>query len=475
MDRKYHGFFRVGLKKMHVRDLASKATMHEWHNRRLSNRAAPSADPNAPQPKVLFECGRGLKNSVEQVLKNYAVTPAGKSTVVASEIVITVNSEYFGGVGIENWDPDKVSKWQEATMGMINKTFRGRVAMVIYHADESAPHIHAYVVPIVRHRSKHQWSVNGRASRLKHGQRKVAGRDYFTRWNLIKWQDAYGLAIEPLGLLRGERGSKIKHLEMRDAQRDIKKEAARQKDERNRLTELNSQTSQLNEDLKGEKQMMMQEQGNLQSESLNLKIQQDKMEEEKRLQARKTEMLLTEAERLKKLKADLELERQTIDNEKAEMQNERSRLRAIPIRSLAEKFGFTVDEQGVFSATLPHENVKGVEFSYRALMTEEKFTIEVLHYTGGGQFEWVKQGAGKGAIDFVRALRPKWKLPQVCHQLETLFPEQRGGVMLELMDRHSNSWGELIPAKQGPDKDVNSLKPSTPPKTEELPEIKTGD
>jgi hypothetical protein len=78
---------------------------------------------------------------------------------------------------------------------------------------------------------------------------KVGGRDYFTRRNLIDWQDWFGLAVEPLGLLRGVRGSKAKHKEMRNAQRDLEIALARAKEEVERLEKLTTQNDQMNRDL----------------------------------------------------------------------------------------------------------------------------------------------------------------------------------------------------------------------------------
>lgn len=98
-------------------------------------------------------------------------------------------------------------------------------------------------------------------------------------------------------------------------------------------------------------------------------------------------------------------------------------------------------------------------------MTDEKFSIEEYYRSPGEKLDWVKQGAGKGAIDFLSVLKPRWNLSQVCYQLATLFPEQKDGVILELVNRQT-SWVGLLPAIPTPETTRISAAPPILDKTD---------
>ena len=475
MKSKWYSFMRVSPKKMHAKDLASKATMHEWHNKRLNGRAAPSADLDAPRPEILHESAKGLKNSIEKVIKDHGVKPAGKTSVVTAEIVLTANSEYFGGQGFENWDPIKVEEWRIASMRMLKQTYGGRLASVIYHADESAPHIHAYVVPIVEHSCKAKFSANGRKARLKNGDQKVGGRDYFTRRNLISWQDAYGLAVEPLGLLRGERGSKAKHKEMRNAQRDLKHELARVKDEVERLEKLTAQKSELNGKLEAEKKKAIELRGrldvfakNLNQEKLAVKkwraelevYAQNRKQEDKKLIESTAELAILK-KKLEQAQVDLAAEQMGVADAKLKLQQDRSSLRAIPVKLLVKKLNFAVDDSGDLSVKIQNAAVKNADITYRALIEDEKFRIEILHYQLGGP-QWRAHGSGKGAIDFMVKLF-KIEPAQACPKLAEMFPDREGGIVLEMLRQQSPTmWAEIAPKNSASPKAGVEPKPGVP-------------
>lgn len=460
---KFYGVFRVGGNKLQAKNLGSKSYVHEWHNNRKSERAAPSADPDAPRPKVIFGGNKGLKAAIEKVLEDHDVTPATKTTVVAAEIIVSASSGYFvdgttGEKGYKFWNKKKVRNWRKAAISMLKKTFGSRLAMLIYHADETAPHIHAYVVPICKHVAVIGWSPNGRRRRLENGQAKVGGRDYFTRRNLIEWQDAYGAEIESIGLHRGERGSKAKHKKMRDAQRDLEKQGSQLKQEKNRLVELNSLINEEIGAAEWEKQNAIQKQKTLDRETNDQRFERDMLKSDRLEFLKDRKKLDEEAAALAQERDNLKIEKKQIDDGKAEIRNALARLRSIPIRSLAEKMGFTVDEDGNFSVRLMIEPVKdNIEFTYRALMTEEKFSVETFRHVRSGNYEWVKQGGGKGAIDFMKALKPKWLISEICDHLATLFPDHKEGIYLELLARQKPAlWEDIIPRKQAAEKEAAS-------------------
>ena len=428
---------RLSPHKLHAKDLASKSALHEWHNKRFNRRAAPSADPDAPGPEILCARANGLKNSIEKVMNDHKVEPAGKSSVVAAELVLTANAKHFGGPGVQNWDPVKVQEFKDATMKFLEAKFGDMLAEVIFHADETAPHIHAYIVPIVKHSCKEKFSANGRKARLKNGQLKVGGRDYFTRRNLIEWQDGFGLAVEPLGLLRGERGSKAKHKEMRNAQRDLEIALARAKAEVERLDKLATQNAEMNRELVAEKREVMDLYAKLEVASKNLK-------HNKQAFKKRFDELAVQKTNHEQAQEEFEAEKKRVAEEKRKVQQEQSNLRAIPIKLLAEQLGFSDDIHGNYSIMGPHEIGSNPDATYRVLFEREKFRIEWLRHQLGGP-KWESYGSGKGAIDFIKALfKDKLTTPQACAKLAEMFPDHKGGIVLELLNTQGpEMWVDL--------------------------------
>jgi len=400
----YHGFFRVHGEKLTVANIDRFAAECEGHNKRLSPNSAPSADPNAPKPKILLERASGLKNAIMAVLTEFSIKPAGKTSVLASEIVLTAPSEYFGGAGIAKWDMVKVEEWKKAALKMLKDTFGKRLASVIFHGDESAPHIHAYVVPLVKHKQRVTWSPNARKKRYQHGQSKIAGREYFTRNNMIAWQDAYGKAIEPLGLLRGKRGSKAKHREMREAQYDLEIQAKNLRDE-----------AAIQKQITVELRNKVEE---LEKKTVELSRAQQKNESEW---------------------LDLILEKNRLTDEKRELDEERKRLRKIPIQALADDLGFAIDSEGYLQRVF-------AEVPHRVFITGQKFRIESFSASKG---EFEKLGSGAGAIDLMRRVYPKTSFSDLCNRLGELFPNHQAGIVVEILERKQPDLWKILADPKG--------------------------
>ncbi|MFT4177418.1 MAG: plasmid recombination protein [Luteolibacter sp.] len=426
-NKRYYGVFRLGAAKLTSRHYASEAGMHEWHNLRLSGRSAPSADPLAPKPVVLLERGKGLRLSIDAILQEYGVKPAGKSSVVAGEFILSATSDYFGGQGHASWDKQKVNAWKKATLNMLKKQFGDRIASVVYHEDESAPHFHVYVVPLVKHREYLGWSPNARAKRFKDGQWKIAGREYFTRSHLIELQDVYGETIAPLGLHRGKRGSKAKHKEMRDAQKDLETQAKLQAQQSERIARDAEQVHKLRRDLE--------------IALTKTKDREQKAKDAEQAAKQALENLQTQQTNLITAQDELRQLRKDIEDEKKAIQSERNRLRKIPIEAVLGKMGFVLNDESDLRLDILNGDVK---VPHRAILTEDqRFKIEYWHL---GKQEWTHFTKGKGAIDLV-LLVPAEREPnaetvkatfiEACNKLAEWFPEQQAGILSEVLERRN--------------------------------------
>ncbi|MFT3991731.1 MAG: plasmid recombination protein [Luteolibacter sp.] len=434
-NKRYYGVFRLGATKLTANHYASDAGMHEWHNLRLSGKSAPSADPLAPKPVIIMERGKGLRLSIDAILQEYGVKPAGKSSVVAGEFIVSATSDYFGGQGYATWDKQKVNAWKRTTLDMLKKQFGDRIASIIYHEDESAPHFHVYVVPLVKHREYIRWSSNARAKRFKDGQWKIAGREYFTRSHLIELQDVYGEAIAPLGLHRGERGSKAKHKEMRDAQRDLEAKAKFQAQQSERIARDSEQIHELRRDL---------------AISLtDAKNREQKAKDAEQAAKQVLEDLHTQQNNLMSAQDELRQSRKDLEDEKKKIQSERNRLRKIPIEAVLGKMGFVLNNESDLRLDILNGDVK---VPHRAILKEDQsFEIEYWHL---GKQEWTNLANGKGAIDLVMLIPPerepnavtkKTTFIAACDKLAEWFPKQRAGIVAEILERRNLPlWEDLI-------------------------------
>ena len=433
-NKRYYGVFRLGATKLTARHYASDAGMHEWHNLRLSGRSAPSADPLAPKPVVIMERGKGLRDSIDAILQEYGVKPAGKSSVVAGEFIISATSDYFGGQGHSTWDKRKVEEWKENTLSFLKWKFGDRIASIVYHEDESAPHFHVYVVPLVKHYAHIRWSPNARAKRFKDGQWKIAGREYFTRKHLIELQDLYGEAIAPLGIHRGERGSKAKHKEMRDAQRDLQAKAKL-------LTEKNDK---MRRDAERVEELIVELNTNISI----AKNREQKAKDAELIATRTQENLMIQHNRLISDQNDLQKCRDELEEEKKQVQAERNRLRKIPVEAVLEKMDFKLNDQSDLRLDIQDDDIVR---PHRVILKEDqKFDIQYWHL---GTQEWVELKKGKGAIDFMMTIplarkpnAPEMKTTfiEACNKLAEWFPEQKAGIVGEILERKSSElWLEL--------------------------------
>lgn len=121
--------------------------------------------------------------------KIYSVAgPPRKDAVKAIDVMMTFSKEALNGLNLEQWEKESI-KWLENTFGKDN------VVSVVEHNDESVPHIHAVVIPMVN-------------------ERLNASSFIGAPWKMSELQTSYGKAMAPLGLQRGIEKSVAKHVTM---------------------------------------------------------------------------------------------------------------------------------------------------------------------------------------------------------------------------------------------------------------------
>lgn len=160
-----------------------------------------------------------LIDDVKAALRQHGIDPAKlrKNGVIAYEAVLTASPSFFKDMSDEE-RPEKFRRWYDAQRDfLLAKYGAHRVVSLVLHLDESTPHLHAVILPLtfgVDGRSKHpteRWALVGRT---------ICGPGEYDRL-----QDEYAKAMEPLGLVRGERKSGRKHKPVRDYMADLEAQA----------------------------------------------------------------------------------------------------------------------------------------------------------------------------------------------------------------------------------------------------------
>ena len=166
------------------------------HNFRLFGHI-PNADPNRTYlneelislpngSTYIDEYNKKILNS--KYYQNHAVR---KDAVRGIEIMMT----YSGKEIPEDFDR---SKWQEENIKWLKDYFGDEnVISAVLHLDETTPHIHAIVIPMVNERLNAKEFLGGRQK-------------------LRELISDYSKRMEPLGLTRGLKGSTAKHTDIRD-------------------------------------------------------------------------------------------------------------------------------------------------------------------------------------------------------------------------------------------------------------------
>lgn len=161
------------------------------HNDRDKDHLPANVDPKRVKDNITL---KGSGNSLEEWDKRTAGIPIRKNGVLAYDVVMTFSEEK---------DID-INKWQQANIKFLEKKFgKKNVLNVWCHNDESTPHLHALVVPLVMDSEKKKEKFNARHF--------TGGADALT-----KLQDEYYEAMKQFNLDRGVKGSRAKHVSQKE-------------------------------------------------------------------------------------------------------------------------------------------------------------------------------------------------------------------------------------------------------------------
>lgn len=193
----------------------------------------PNVDPNRIHlNKELIEFPDGVNNRTEAILhrlKTAGLTrQVGKNQVQVIRFMLTGTSEDMKRIEQEG----KLDEWCNDSIDWLKKTYGAEnVVAATLHRDETTPHIHASVVPIVQGErrqkatKKKQEQIDDKPKRKykkKNPNRpRLCCDDVMAKAKLIEYQDSYGEAMSKYGLIRGERNSEARHISLTEFYRNL--------------------------------------------------------------------------------------------------------------------------------------------------------------------------------------------------------------------------------------------------------------
>ncbi len=191
-----YAVLRVDKRKAKAMGAIAAASAHQ-----LRQRPTPNAKPDGPAPIVLHLAGGETPYQAACALLEGAER-RNRDTVLCREIVLSASPSHFrpgrehiGGA----FDPERVKAWARVSLAWARRLWPDQLASAVLHLDEQTPHLHLLLVPRIA-KPEGGWRLNSKA--------------LFDRDKLRALQTSYGEAMAPLGIRRGEPGSKAKHVEV---------------------------------------------------------------------------------------------------------------------------------------------------------------------------------------------------------------------------------------------------------------------
>ncbi|RCJ19081.1 mobilization protein [Nostoc minutum NIES-26] len=178
----------------------------EKHTARLQD--TPNADPTKTNIRIIGSRDeRSLTDVVQELIQSRTKHQPRKDAVLCSEIFLSASPEYFRPDDPSiagTWDDKKMWDFTNASQKWLMEKYGDKCVRADLHLDESTPHIHAYIVPI-----------NEKTKRLSYKE-MFGGSQAQGRLKLSQLQDSYAAALTPLGIERGVKGSKAKHIQVQE-------------------------------------------------------------------------------------------------------------------------------------------------------------------------------------------------------------------------------------------------------------------
>lgn len=218
------GYFTLDFKKAKG---ASDARMSDHIERRV---IASNVDPTrthlnrelAQLPEGVTERDEAIAHRIKSAGIKRKITP---DQVRAIRVMLSGTHEDMMKIQQDG----RIDEWCDDSMQWLHKTFgKENTVSAVLHMDETTPHIHATIVPIVmgeRRKAKQKKQTEGkRTYRKKTDAARLCADDVLNRDRLVAYHDDYAKVMERYGLQRGVRGSEARHTTTAQYYRDLKRQ-----------------------------------------------------------------------------------------------------------------------------------------------------------------------------------------------------------------------------------------------------------
>ncbi|MEA5517288.1 MobV family relaxase, partial [Nodularia sp. UHCC 0506] len=177
----------------------------EAHTARLQE--TTNADPEKTNIRLIGDNDHPLEEIVKTKIASSTKHKPRKNAVLCSEMFLSASPEYFRPHDPSlagEWDDHRMLDFANTSKNWLISNYSHKCVRAELHLDEATPHIHAYIVP-----------VNDKTKQLSHNE-MFGGSAKECRIKLSKLQDSYAVALAPLGIERGVKGSKASHTKIKE-------------------------------------------------------------------------------------------------------------------------------------------------------------------------------------------------------------------------------------------------------------------
>ncbi len=187
--------------------------------------------PNADEERThlnrqLVEYPAGIRTRTQAIQHRLEIAgltrKVGKNQVRAIRIMLSGSPDDMQCIVREG----RLDEWCADNMKYLTATFgKENIVSADLHLDETSPHIHATLVPIVttaRKRKKQEERVTKRYRKKSADRPRLCADEVMSRVKLKEYQDTYAEAMAKYGLQRGIEGSEARHIDTTQFYRDTK-------------------------------------------------------------------------------------------------------------------------------------------------------------------------------------------------------------------------------------------------------------
>lgn len=185
---------------------SGRSTLSSVGGHLARSRPTPNADPSRLSQNQWLIGDANLTGHVDAFMKRCGLDPAQtrKDAVVANDVLLTISPEWFRPVNNASdggtWDADRLTSFKAEAEQMLRKTFGSRCVAAVLHLDESTPHIQAVVVPVLK---------------TEKGM-KLSSKEMFGPKQLTQLQQDWEDRMMAHGVGPREKRSKAKHTTLRE-------------------------------------------------------------------------------------------------------------------------------------------------------------------------------------------------------------------------------------------------------------------